>query len=46
MGRTSVEAQSLIQKTIAVLQMYCKIELPVSIKSYLCFNLYLLCMIS
>ena len=46
MGRTSVEAQSLIQKTIVVLQMYCKIELPVSIKSYLRFNLYFLCMIS
>ena len=46
MDRTSVEAQSLIQKTIVVLQMYCKIELSVSIKSYLCFNLYFLCMIS
>ena len=40
MDRTSVEAQSLIQKTIAVLQMYCKIDLLVFIKSYLCFILY------
>ena len=41
MGRTSVEVQTLIQKTIAVLQMYCKIVLTAFIKSYSYFNLYL-----